>query len=213
MRRTPASAARRSWLPLAAVAAVFSTGGGCEREPLPTICPDVQEGELVVTELRGPQTGSDTYGQWIELFNPGDGAIDLLGLQIIVSSGDGSEPARLIVRETLELGAGEYAVLGRAELDDVPAHMDYGFGTDFDGGLDSGGVIEVEACEVLVDRLVFTQLVTEGSYAFDGAKVPTATANDDTSCWCADATDPPPDGPMTEIGLPGSPGEENRPCI
>ena len=43
--------------------------GSCEREAMPAICPDVQAGELVLTEMRGPQSGADTYGQWFELFN------------------------------------------------------------------------------------------------------------------------------------------------
>ena len=68
------------------------------------------------------------------------------------------------------------------------------------------------ACGESIDRLVFKSLPTTGSYSFDGAKEPGADANDDESCWCADETEADPDGPMTEIGIPGTPGEENRPC-
>ena len=51
-----------------------------------------------------------------------------------------------------------------------------------------------------------------GSLAFDGNKTPTVEANDDEQCWCNDDTEPPDDGPMIEFGIPGTPGEENRPC-
>lgn len=185
---------------------------GCGREPTEEICPDVQAGELVLTELRGPQSGADTYGQWIELFNATDAALELRGLQIAFTPGDGSDPLRLIVRRDLELESEGYVVLGRAELDDVPAHMDYGFGPEFDDGLDPSGVVDVEACDEVIDRFVYLELPVEGSYAFDGSKPIDADANDDESCWCADTNEAPPDGPMTEIGLPGTPGEENPPC-
>lgn len=194
------------------LAVLVTTASSCERPALDEVCPDVQAGTLALTELRGPQAGSDTWGQWIELKNTGSEALDLTGLQIIVTPGDGSDPARLIVREGVELAADAYVVLGRAELGDVPAHMDYGFGADFDGGLDPTGVVEVVACGEEIDRFVYLELPAEGSYAFDGSKTPSAEANDDESCWCADTTEPPPDGPMTEIGLPGTPREENRPC-
>jgi hypothetical protein len=187
-------------------------GLACEREPLEEVCPDVQAGGLVLTELRGPQTGSDTYGQWIELLNATGDTIELRGVQIIFTPGDGSDPLRLIVRRELEVDAGAYVVLGRADLDEVPAHMDYGFGPEFDGGLDPSGVVEVEVCDEVVDRFVYLQLPVEGSYAFDGSKSVDAEVNDDESCWCADTTEAPPDGPMTDIGLPGTPGEENHAC-
>ena len=44
--------------------------------------------------------------------------------------------------------------------------------------------------------------------ALDGAVPPDADLNDDHERWCADERE----GPPTEIGLPGSPGEANPPC-
>jgi hypothetical protein len=184
----------------------------CEREALPSICPDVQEGELVVTELRGEQDGSDTYGQWIELAYTGAGKIDLEGVHVVLQPGDGSASARLIVREPTTIEEGEYVVLGKAETDAPPMHVDYGFGEDFSDGLDPGGIIEVYACDVLVDRLVYKSLPTLGTWSFDGSKTPDPDANDDETCWCADESDEPPPGPVTEIGIAGTPGLENRPC-
>ena len=43
--------------------------GGCERDMLEHICTPVEDGELVISEIRGPQSELDTYGQWIELHN------------------------------------------------------------------------------------------------------------------------------------------------
>ena len=42
------------------------------RDGVPAVCPQVAQGDLVVSELRGPQEGADSFGQWIEVFNASD---------------------------------------------------------------------------------------------------------------------------------------------
>jgi hypothetical protein len=185
--------------------------GACAREALPEHCPALDEGELVLTELRGPQSGSDTWGEWLELFNRSGEQVDLAGLELTLTPGDGGDPIRLLVRRELIVEPEDHVVLGAAELDEAPPHMDYGLGAGFDG-FPGGGVIEVDACDEPVDRLVYLSLPERGTWSFDGAKPPTAPANDEPSCWCADTTEPEPGAPMTEIGVPGTPGEVNRPC-
>ena len=90
--------------------------------------------------------------------------------------------------------------------------MDYGYLSDFDSNLYDGGAMEVWACGVLADRVVYRDLPSLGSYALDGARTPTADDNDVEGYWCADtapATAPPPEA----LGLPGTPQEANRPCL
>ena len=41
----------------------------CTRAPLEVPCPDLRAGDLVISELRGEQSGTDTRGQWVELYN------------------------------------------------------------------------------------------------------------------------------------------------
>jgi hypothetical protein len=52
----------------------------CVRDPLADGCPDLAEGDLVITEMRGPQSGS--YRQWIEVYNPSDAPIPAAGLRL-----------------------------------------------------------------------------------------------------------------------------------
>lgn len=186
---------------------------GCTREPEALVCPDADEGELVISEIRGPQSGSDTWGQWVELFNASGGDLDLYGLRVTFVPGDGSEPDVVLVRtEPVEVPLGAYVVLGREDDIRRSPHVDYGYLGDFEGDLPPIGKVELEACGVLVDTVTYRELPQLGTLALDGAIEPTAESNDDTASWCADATEPPPDGPQTEIGVPGTPGEENRPC-
>jgi hypothetical protein len=85
---------------------------GCAREQEPFLCPDVGEGELIITEIRGPQEGPDTWGQWIELHNPTDRDLDLFGLRVSMRPLDGDEPDVILVRvEGIALPAGKTVAL------------------------------------------------------------------------------------------------------
>ena len=186
-------------------------GGGCGREVLEVDCPALAAGELAISELRGAQSGPDTYGEWIELYNPGGGAIDLAGLVVTLQRLDGSDQARIVVRDRdVTIEAGGYLVLGRFEAGAEPDHVDYGYLIDFDTDLYENGALRVEACDIVVDEFVYdVGLTDEGTYGFDGDLDPDAMDNDDTDSWCVDMT---PGGPTTELGIRGTPGERNRPC-
>lgn len=184
----------------------------CERQPLEDVCPSVAVGDLVLTEIRGPQSGADSYGQWIEVYNAGAGSIDLYGLTIDILRVDGGSEGRLYVREpNVVLPSDGYAVLGAAEPTRVPAHMDYGYLPDFDRDYYDSAGVTVSACGVVIDQLVYRNITATGSWSLDGAILPpTAVANDDQNNWCIDDA---PGTDMTQLGLPGSPREMNRPCI
>jgi hypothetical protein len=180
----------------------------CVRDAEPAICPDVAKGDLVITELRGAQSGADTYGQWIELYNATGAELDLLGLQLEFKKLDGGATAHVIVRRSLSVAADGYVVLGRAADDDRPKGVDYGMGTDFATSWFNGAGITVTACGVKIDELLYTSLPTGGTYSL-GAMPPTTAANDLATAWCTNAT---PGTDTTQLGLPGTPGAANPPC-
>ena len=78
----------------------------CTSDLEPEVCPSVGVGDLVVTEVRGNQSG--TYGEWIELWNAGGGAIDLRGLRVGLRELDGANPDLLIVRRSTTVAAGDF---------------------------------------------------------------------------------------------------------
>src|SRR2546422_10093592 len=93
---------------------------GCVRDPAPAECPDVGVGELVLTELRGPQSGTDTLGTWVELYNAGARAVDLRGTKLRFRKQDGSSETDVIVRRSLASAPGAYVVLGLFPDDGLP---------------------------------------------------------------------------------------------
>jgi hypothetical protein len=186
---------------------------GCEREPLDLECTELSSGDLAISELRGKQTGTDTWGQWIELYNTTTGEISLSGVTINIRKLDGSGDRDIVVRDrTLSVPGQGFSVLGR-HSGELPAHIDYGYEDDFASDLYADAILQVYACGEMVDQVVYHDLPSAGTLAFDGSLTLTAVSNDEEANWCVDATDPPPqDGGTTQVGLPGTPGEVNRPC-
>jgi hypothetical protein len=192
-------------------AAALAVGlGGCVRDPVDAVYPGVGPGDLVITEIRGEQTGGDTYGQWVEVYNATVGDLDLEGLHVVLTRVDGGATARVIVRRTLPVTAGGYVVLGETDDDGKtrPAHIDYGMGTDFTSAWYSAGTIELTANDVSIDAVQYMSLPSAGTWSL-GVDPPDATTNDDPTRWCADTT---PGTDTTQLGLPGTPGAANTPC-
>lgn len=186
----------------------------CVRPPLADSCTHIEPGALVVSELRGPQAGS--YRQWIELYNASDEPVAVKGMRFSFTRVDGSSPVAFVVRdEAQEIAPGAYFVVGGgdpAEEDyiDYDYTADYHSSTNTDQPRDLYGAARLElfACATVVDSLVY-QMPATGTLALDGGGPPDAALNDDSEHWCFDERT---DGPQTEIGLRGSPGEANLPC-
>lgn len=188
---------------------------GCAREPLDIVCTPMNVGDLAFSELRGPQNGADSWGQWFELYNAGASDLNLAGLLFDIKMLSGGGEHQISVRRPLDLDVGDYVVLGRFRDNDIdrPAHVDYGYEDEYSGDLYTDAVIEISSCGTVIDHLVYHDLPTAGSLSFDGALQLTAATNDNESDWCVDDTPyDPGDGGTTQVGIPGTPGEQNRTC-
>lgn len=182
----------------------------CVRAPLTGACPELQEGDLAITEIRGEQTGS--YRQWIELYNASDAPLALGGLTVAFVPFDGSAPTDFFVRDgDLVVEPGAYVVLGGAGDEDLD-YVDYDYTRDFHSDADPSspkslpyGFYELSSCGEVVERVRVALLPGEGTLFWPGE--PDAAANDDAG-WCVD------DFTVvnTGVGVRGTPGEANPPC-
>lgn len=175
----------------------------CTRAPAEAVCPDLAPGELVVTEVRGPQTPEDAAGAWIELYNASGRRLDLAGLELRFRHVDNSGSVPVLVRRALDLRPQGYTVLGLFDDGDPPAHVDYGFLSDFHEGWLPRAAVEVVSCGELVDRMYYDALPKQGTYSLGG--VPDASNNDLTTAWCTDAT-------AVGAAFPGTPRSANIAC-
>ena len=83
---------------------------GCARDPVEAICPQVSEGALVITEIRGPQ--DDENGPWIELFNASGGSVDLAGTKIRFRKKDGPSEIPVLARRPPVVTAAHHVAPG-----------------------------------------------------------------------------------------------------
>ncbi|MDQ3364644.1 MAG: lamin tail domain-containing protein [Myxococcota bacterium] len=178
---------------------------GCTRDPVDELCPDLAPGDLVVTEVRGPQTPGDGLGEWIELYNASGAVVDLRGIRIRFRRKDGSSEVPILVRRSVTVAAGGYAVLGIFDPAMLPAFADYSFATDYTQTWLAAAAIDVETCGARIDLATYDVLPKQGSFSFTGASAPDADQNDDLARWCTDPN-------MVGTTFPGSPQQPNLAC-
>ncbi len=190
------------------------TNSACSRRPLDLVCTSLKAGDLVITELRGKQSGADTWGQWIELYNPTESLIELEGIKITIVKLDGSDDRTITIRDpNLSVEPGGHVVLGRFSQGDLPDHVDYGYEADFNSDMYRSGLLTLLSCgKNEIDSLIYRDLPNLGTMSLDGTVLPTSEANDEESNWCTD------DDLHLDLfggnnqGLPGTPGLQNPPC-
>ena len=159
---------------------------GCVRDSAPAECPDVGVGDLVITEFRGPQTTDDGL-EWVEIYNATSGTVDLMGTRVRFRRKDGSSEVPIIVRRSVNVPAGGYAVLGRVPDVGLPDFIDYGFATEFRmSALLAAAAVDVEACGTRIDRAVYDVLPKTGTFSLGVA--PDEAQNDIPASWCVNAT-------------------------
>ncbi len=188
-------------------------GVGCITPQETELCPAVGVGELVVTEVRGDQSG--LLGQYVEIYSASASAIELRGLHVVVRGprkpAVPAEPdarmivGRIVVRRALTIAPGDRVVLAGLPPTSAPPEIDYAWQPDFLASGDAknlpaaDGEVELEACGDVIDHVAWTALPGEGTYSL-GLAIPDAAANDDDAAWCTNAT------------ITGTPGESNPTC-
>jgi hypothetical protein len=188
--------------------------GGCTTEPLDIPCPEIAEGELVVSEMHASQTGQ--YGEWLEVYNASSRTIDLQGLRVKVIRLDGGSSTQFLVRSALSLAPEQYIVFGN-QPGAGGDHVDYDYFSDIASQSTSEnpkllydtGAIELESCGERIDLLVYRNLPSTGSLVLDGDVPPDAVDNDNEVNWCVDNAE---DAMSEELGIRGTPQEENPIC-
>ena len=177
---------------------------GCTRDPAEAVCPEIVEGNLVVTEIGGPQTGNELLKEFVELYNASGRTVDLLGIKVRFRRPDGSSEIDILVRRSVSAAPGSYTVLGKDDDLDLETYIDYGFGADFSETWLGGAAVDVEACGEQIDRAIYASLPRTGTYSL-GVTPPTGAANDLPANWCTDAR-------MNAGSFPGSPQLANVAC-
>ncbi len=183
----------------------LETGDGCDDlckvEPAPA-----NAGDIVITEIfKNPDAVNDSVGEWFEIYNATDAAIDINAWTL---KDAGQDTHRIFVLGGVEVAAGAYFVLGINDDAQVNggAAVDYVYGA-FNLGNKDDEVILMSG-ETVVDQVAYD----EGTFpnaagktlSLDPGKT-NATDNDDGANWC--------EGQVAfGAGDFGTPGAANTAC-
>lgn len=152
---------------------------------------------LSIVEVMIDPGGTDTGGEWLELFNASSRDIELAGLTLYASETAGAEHS--LVLEKYAVPAGGHFTLGDSRAPSLPEWLDASYGTSLGSFSQAGGVVGLRCGEVTLDEFRWVRPIKSGrSRMLDRG----------TMAWC--------DAPLTVAyagANHGSPGKPNPPCV
>ena len=183
------------------------TSGACADAILP--------GDLVITEIFADaaappgSSGTDDGQEWFEVYNASSRRLDLAGISLVHSRGDGGM-RREVRLPALTIDAGQYLVFGNTIADLAPAWVDYGYANKLGALYNSGtGTLALACGDTEIDAAVYESVKAGESRQLDGGRAPDYLDNDDLALWCPAKRVAANEYTPANFGTPGRP---NDPC-
>lgn len=166
-------------------------------------------GQMVITEFMfNPAAVSDTYGEWLELYNSGDSSVNLNGWSIKDQGTDS-----YTFSDNIVVMPNDYVVLCKntdtSVNGQIPCDASY---SSFTLGNTADSIILADPASVAIDQISYDATVepwkalNQAGYSLQlDASSNDAVSNDDGANWC---------NPIASFGLGdfGTPGEINGVC-
>jgi hypothetical protein len=172
------------------------------------VCKGRLVGDLVVTEIMLDPEGTDTGGEWFEIYNTLGTDIDLKGMTIFTRDTDGSGAKSHVVKAGT-VKAQSYFTLGDIRAGALPTWIGYTYADDLGSFGNSRGIVGIKCGTTIFDEVTWTKAAKPNrSRMLDPVAPKTSTANDDETKWCD-----------TQVGTvytgtsAGTPGAANVACM
>lgn len=166
----------------------------------------ISAGDLLITEvMANPYLASDTYAEWIELYNTTTETLDLKGL---VFRHEASDPTTVhTIAQTILVSPGAYVVLGKSA--DTGANggvsVAYVYPPEI-GFTNVGDYLAIErADQTIIDHMFWEADAPLGASLTLDPNFYDASLNDDGSHYCPGTT-------LLMSGDRGTPGKANDAC-
>jgi hypothetical protein len=182
------------------------TGGGDTGSGGPSVgISELAAGDLVVTEVmfnpHGLSAGgdgsdsSDSTGEWFEIYNAKDVAVNLRGL--VLTDVDSTRAQTHTIASDVVVAAGSYVVLGNSTSRSVNGDVPVAYAWPADGswtlGNNAGDEIVLKAGSLVIDAVAYTNADSDGDGVKDwpdvkgfsmSLNVLDASGNDLPANWC-----------------------------
>ncbi|MCA3016726.1 MAG: lamin tail domain-containing protein [Myxococcaceae bacterium] len=196
----------RCGLPLAGLLALGACGNPMMMTPTDA-CRGRVAGDLVISELMIDPDGTDTGGEWIELFNPTSAPIDLRGYTVSYRSGTAAAKSHT-VRASVTVPSKGFVALGDVRSGPNPAWLAYSYGDDLGAMSNTSGTVSLRCGMTAINEYTYKRAARSGrSRTLGGPLEPDATRVADEANWC--------DTPASVEYAPraaGTPGGPNPVC-
>lgn len=170
-------------------------------------CKGRMAGDLVISELMIDPDGTDTGGEWIEVFNTTSAPIDLRGFTLSYRSGTSAAKSHT-VRASVTVPPRGYVALGDVRSGPNPAWLGYSYGDDLGSMSQTSGTVAIRCAMTALNEYSYTRAARSGrSRALGGPVEPDALRVSMESNWC--------DTPTSTEYTPrnyGTPGGPNPQC-
>jgi hypothetical protein len=171
-------------------------------------------GDLVITEVFADfaaapgGSGVDEGNEWFEIHNTSSRPLDLTGLTLEHSRGDGSMGKQGTLTP-ITIAPGDYLVLGNVLADLAPAWVDAGYADRLGDLYNTGtGRIALRCGTTQIDEAFYADVKPGESRQLDGGAPPDYTVNDDLVNWCKASHTPATEFSPGNYGTPGSANED-----
>ncbi len=194
---------RIGWVGLGCLALI-----ACGPPPATDACKGRMVGDLVVTEIMLDPEGTDTGGEWFEIYNTLGTDIDLKGMVIFTRDTDGTGSKTHVVKSGT-VKAQSYFTLGDVRAGPLPAWIGYTYADGLGSFGNARGVVGIKCGATVFDEVTWTRVAKSNRSRMLDPTVPkTSAANDDETKWCD--TQP---GTVYFGTSAGTPGAANVACL
>ena len=195
---------RIGWIGLGCLALI-----ACGPPPASDVCKGRLVGDLVVTEVMLDPAGTDTGGEWFEIYNTLGTDVDLKGMVIFTRDTDGSGAKSHVVKAGTAK-AQSYFTFGDIRSGPLPTWIGYTYADALGSFGNARGVVGIKCGATVFDEMTWTRAAkADQSRALNPTVPKTSTENDDETKWC----DTPANAATTYSGTSaGTPGAANAAC-
>ncbi|MDP3151645.1 MAG: lamin tail domain-containing protein [Archangium sp.] len=189
---------------IAAAAALLMS---CPPPPAPDACLGRVAGDLVISEVMIDPEGTDTGGEWVELFNTLGTPLDLKGLTLYVRDTDGSGAKTHAIRAGTAPARG-YFVAGDIRSGPNPSWINYAYGDALGSMGNARGVVGIRCGMTTLAEFTYNSAAKpQRSRMLNGVSEPTSAVAAIEANYCDT-----PAGSVYFGNNAGTPGVANPVC-
>ena len=170
---------------------LIACGGGTPGGSGSGKCSGLNAGDIIITEIMANPKGSDSYQEYVEIYNPTSNPIDLNGVKVFISKDDGSNEKSKVTLKDATVQPGQYFTIGdfsdavdeETGIAPTPySHLDYTISKTF-SITNNDARLGLRCGETILDEVTWAKSKEGYALILSGNKLNAADHSSATT-WC-----------------------------